>query len=281
MTRSHCTAQAGFAAVLVVGAAACLTISSGVAASEPPPAQAGQEGIFLLPGALPQDLPHGPMFDHDLKWHEEKFYLFIPPNYRGREPFGLIAFIHAGDQMGVPKDWKNVLARNKLLYVAPQGVGNNQPVPRRALLAVAAISKMMELYEVDPRRVFVTGHSGGAKVACLVAFTQPELISGALPICGVAFPPDGDADKELLKKAKSQVGFALITGSKDFSHDSIAAYYNDLAAEKFRVKLFDVPNMPHQIARGPTLNAALNWLEGRDEPPHTDGQSKPGKSKKP
>ena len=124
-----------------------------------PPARANQEGLFALPGELPKDLPTGSLFKYVVKLEQEKFYLFVPPGYRGREPYGLMAFIN-------------------------------------------------------------------------------------------------------LEKAKSQVGIALITGPKDPNHGSIWSGYNDrLVPGKYRAKVFDVPGMGHQIARGQTLNTALGWIE--------------------
>jgi predicted esterase len=271
-----------FLSLRVVTAVGLLTLGGRAAAgaSPQPPASAGQEGLFNLPGEVPKDLPRGPLFDYDLKLEREQFYLFVPPNYRGREPFGLIAFVHAADQMNVPIDWKKTLARRKLLYIAPQNVGNNQKVPRRVLVTVVAIRKMMELYDVDPQRVYVTGHSGGAKVACFVAFTQPDLVRGAMPICGFLFPRFDKDEKQWLEKVKSQVGFALITGSKDFNRQYIVADYNEkLVKENYRAKLFDVPGMGHQIARGQTLAAALTWLESRDGASESEKHSKAAKSK--
>jgi predicted esterase len=232
--------------------------------TSPLPMQPGTEGVVTLPGELPNNLPREPLFDHELKLDQEKFYLFVPSNYRNKQSFGLIAFIHAGNEMSVPNDWKKVLTRHRLLYIAPQDIGNEHPVPRRALATLVAIRKMIELYQVDPQRVYITGHSGGAKVAGRVAFAQPDLIRGALPMCGFLIPEAGQYDKAHLEKVKSQVGFALITGSKDFNHKAILAYYNDtLTPEKYRAKLFDVPGMKHQVARGDTLSSALKWLESQ------------------
>jgi predicted esterase len=256
-----------------------LFLTSGRGAmAEDPPALAGQEGLFTLPGELRGELPPGRMFDYALNLNQEKFYLYVPPNYRGRERFGLIAFLHSGDAMNVPKDWKNVLTRYKLLYVAPQKVGNEQPIPRRALVVVAAIRKMMELYKVDPQRVYITGVSGGAKVASMVAFLQPDIIRGTLPMCGFVFPQDEDMNQELFEKAKSQVRFALITGSKDFNRQFIVHFYNMLESDKYQAKLFDVPGMGHQIARGQTLNAALKWIEDRGATSNANPHAKSQKS---
>jgi predicted esterase len=263
-------------------AAWLLLLGVGKAAGVPPrpPARGGQEGLYALRGELPKDLPQGPLFDYDLQLEREQFYLYVPPNYHGRQSFGLIAFVNAADQMAVPNDWKKVLANRKLLYIAPQNVGNNQPVPRRTLAAVVAIRKMSELYKIDPQRVYITGHSGGAKVACIVAYSQPDLIQGVIPMCGFLFPQPGQQDKKTLEKVKSQVGFAVITGPRDFNHQGLVTFYNErLVPEKYQAKLFDVPGMGHQIAPGQVLNIALTWLESRNAPSPVDKRAKPAKPK--
>jgi predicted esterase len=269
------------AAVLAL-AAACIFLMGGSVRADPkePPVRPGQEGLFTLPGPLPDNLPTDPAFRYDVHLDQEKFYVFVPSNYRGREPFGLIAFVNAADRMSLPPDWKGMLKARKMLFIAPQDVGNGQPVSRRLLLGIIALRKMTESYQIDPKRIYISGFSGGAKVACALAYTQPDLIRGALPICAAFLPSDVVVDGEpLLKKVKSQVGFAIITGPKDFNHQGLGVIHDRLAAEKYRVKLFDAPGMGHQLARATTLTAALNWLEGRDMKPAAK-PNKPDQAKK-
>jgi predicted esterase len=197
---------------------------------------------------------------------QENFYISVPPGYNGRKPFGVLAFINAGDQMGLPPGWNGVLAHHKLLYIAPQNVGNTRDVSIRIGSTLAAISKMMESYNVDPKRVYVTGFSGGAKVACVIAYHHPELVRGVLPICGFVHPklrPEfGPSDSSLMQKAKAEVGFALITGPNDPNHaNMLSAYKKILEPEEYLAKFFDVPGMGHQIASAPTIGAAITWLE--------------------
>ena len=270
-------------------AAALATPRCGRAATAPPrgaartpAAQATQEGLLTLTGKLPEIPDKVPQAaDYQLKLEDEKFYLCVPPNYRGTEPFGLLVFIHAADEMGLPPDWKPLLAKRKLLYIAPQRVGNGHFNNRRVGMAIVAICKMMETYRIDPKRVYVTGLSGGARIACLTAFIHPNLVSGVLPMCGAEFPgvvpkklatrddPYGafQGDPKLVEKAKANVGFALISGPKDFRHGNILDIYNGgYAPQKYRAKVFDVPGMGHEMAPARVLDMALDWLErGRDQ----------------
>lgn len=231
-----------------------------------PPARSGQQGLFSLPGRMPKIPNPVSLFDYDVKLDQEKFYLCIPPNYRGREPFGLLAMVNAGDQMDLPPDWEPLLAKYKLIYLAPQGVGNAHATSRRGGLTVAAIYKMMELYEIDPQRVYVTGLSGGSKVACNIGFYHPDLVHGVVLMCGVMFPAPFtlntfECDASLIEKTKASVGFALVTGSKDFNRPGILKTFNEgYTPGGYRVKLFDTPGMGHELARTKTLEAALKWL---------------------
>lgn len=248
--------------------------------AQEPLARAGEEGLFALPGELPDKQSTDPSFRYEIKLDQEKFYLFVPPNYRGNERFGLLVFIHAGDQMNVPADWKKTLTNRKLLFIAPQNVGNRQPVARRVSASLVAIHKMMELYDVDPERIYVAGHSGGAKVAGALASTEVDLVRGALLNCAVILPSDAVTDEAALKKVKSQVRFAMITGPKDFNHEAIVSIHDQLAEENYRVKLFDVPGMGHQLARAPAFAAAIAWLDEGDKPADEDKRAKPAASKK-
>jgi predicted esterase len=262
--------------VFFVFLAACLLLN-GVPVSgdeKDPPAKAGEEGLFSLPGNLPDKLPDSPAERYEVKLDQEKFYLFVPKNYNARESFGLVAFIYAADEMNVPADWKKTLAARKMLYIAPQNVGNNREVARRVTLGIVAIRKMMELYNIDAKRVYIAGHSGGAKVACRIAYTQPDLVHGVIANCAALQPSDSTSDKDALEKIKSQVGIAIITGPKDFNYDGLKQIGDSLAKDEYRAKLFDVPGMGHQIAKSSTLVEAMNWFEPREKPASADKSSK-------
>lgn len=230
------------------------------------PALANQEGLVTLPGDLPKIANPSPGFRYDPNLTQQKFHICVPPGYDGRKPFGVLAFINAGDEAGLPPGWKGVLAQQRLLSIAPQNVGNARDVSMRAGTTVVAIAKMMELYKVDPQRVYVAGFSGGAKVACVVAYHHPDLVRGVLPICGFIHPrlrPEfGPRDKELLQKARDEVGFALITGPKDPNHASMLdAFGKILEPEDYRATVFDVPGMGHELPGAPTIRAAVVWLD--------------------
>ena len=111
----------------------------------------------------------------------------MPKNYSGEEPFGLFVFIDSQNEMTLPKDWRSALEQRKLTCAIPQQVGNDQPAARRMGLAVIGILKTSEQYRIDPKRIVVSGFSGGARCALHLAFVHADLISGSLSICGADF----------------------------------------------------------------------------------------------
>ncbi len=262
--------------VIVLVGVASFMAGQGSAAGRP--AAADREGVRPFTGAAPKVDRPGSWMSYDLDLSQESVYIRLPKGYQPQRPAGLIVFINAGDTMGVPDDWKRELDRRYLIYAAPQRVGNAQDNRRRGGLAVLTLLKMIEQYKVDPKRVFLTGFSGGARVASMVAFWHPELVRGVFPICGLEYPGavprvkatqdypgfgTWTADPAQTDQARKTVKFAPVTGPKDFRYGNI----QDIVAggftpQGFQIRLFDVPKMGHQVCDGKTLAAVLDWLEG-------------------
>ena len=51
-----------------------------------------------------------------------------------------------------------------------------------------SLYRAKELFNIDPRRVYVSGLSGGSRVAEALAFLHPELIRGTAPSSGICVP---------------------------------------------------------------------------------------------
>ena len=218
---------------------------------------------------------------YDLDPASERFFIHVPPNYSGREDFGLIVFIPADNTFtALPRGWDQVLADRKLLFVAPQKAGDDQPVDRRYGLAVLAEGEMLIHYRVDSARVFADGFSGGARIANHLGFYQSDVFHGTIQICGADFyrhvpethplapdTPPGEyglfsASPLEVDHARQNVRFALITGSGDFRHGNILdVYEGGYADDGFAAKLFDVPNLSHTYCNAETLARAIAFVD--------------------
>ena len=145
-------------------------------------------GPLLDPGSVEASLANGGVntgFDLDLHTYD----IHVPADYDGTEPYGLIAFINSGNNGTTPGgNYVDELAEQRLIWVAPDEVGNAVDVTTRMGLAYLGTLRAMELFNIDPSRVYAMGNSGGARSANMLAYQYPQLYTGVLARCGANYP---------------------------------------------------------------------------------------------
>jgi hypothetical protein len=221
-----------------------------------------------------------PNIDYSLDPSAERFFVHVPPGYSEQMRYGLVVFIDSGDRVEeMPAGWAAVLDARHLLFIAPQNAGNHQGTARRLGLGVLAASEMLKHYHIDRERIYISGYSGGARIAELLGFFQSDLFRGTIQNCGAEFyqhvpqvyatsQVDAEGVPFLFPATEREihgarrVRFALITGTEDFRRGNILDIYNGgFAKAGFQARLFDVPGMGHDTADATTLNAVLGFLE--------------------
>lgn len=152
----------------------------------------------------------------DLK--SEKFTVYVPPAMPAGG-YGLLVFVPPWNDARVPGDWLHVLDRHGLIFVSAENSGNDASVlDRREPLALLAAYNVTQRFEVDARRIYVGGFSGGSRVAMRLALAYPDLFRGALlnagsdPIGGqgIALPP-----AELMRRFQESMRLVYLTGRDD------------------------------------------------------------------
>jgi hypothetical protein len=148
---------------------------------------------------------------YSFKLEEQEYYVFVPDNYTGHKPFGLMAMVSAANepklkkgqversaqkeppagQIGrvpfVGKARAERMAQKELLYIAARGVGNTRHTNERAAVTLEGIVQMTKHYRIDPARIYLMGTSGGARVATTIAFFHPNLCHGVVGLSGIEF----------------------------------------------------------------------------------------------
>lgn len=240
--------------------------------------------VHYFPAQLDINVKRNPLIDYDQDIAHHPYYVYVPPNYTGKQPFGLIVYISPSDTyQDVPSGWKDVLAQRQLLFVVPQLAGNHSISNIRDGLAVLGAFGMIHDYNVDRSRIYVAGLSGGARAAGETAFWQSDLFSGTIQSCGADFyrpvkherttnwtDTNGNSYGVLdtspgdVSAAKEEIRFVLITGTNDFRHPNLLDLYeNGFHKEGFHCKLIDVPGMGHADASAEVLNEALDYISGK------------------
>lgn len=207
---------------------------------------------------------------YSLDLRAERFSIYLPK----QEPpagYGLLVFIPPWEDARLPPGWSEVLEREGIIFVTADRSGNDESiVGRRIPLALTAAHALAERYRVDPNRTFISGFSGGSRVAFRTAIAFPDVFAGVLLDSGS--DPVGTADiplpsPELMPLLQSRTRFVFVTGENDemnLSKDagaraSLATWCVDATRAIIR------PHTGHEIMNGDGLAEALGAL-GRPYP---------------
>jgi predicted esterase len=206
---------------------------------------------------------------------KEKFRLLVPRTYAAGAKWGLFVYVNAGDDPGIPAAYEPILEKHKLIAVAAYKSGNGRAIFDRFRLAIDATVNLQTRLSLDPKRVYVSGFSGGARVASMLAVAYADLFAGAIPFCGVNFyldiPSEGDRFwprdympvDEALTIGKSTGRYALVTGEKDSNlKNTRAVYESGFLKEGFKhVTVLEVPGMGHATPPAEWFDKGLNFLD--------------------
>lgn len=234
--------------------------------------------LFLDQQALGDRFLHGhksniPPADRILP--EEKFFVRPPKDYDPKLPAGLIVWINAGREGAPPALFFPVLDQLNIVTIGAENSGNDRPVADRYQLALDAAATASRRYHIDPRRVYVTGISGGGRVSSILCGCFPDLFTGAVPIVGLstyinvpagpgqAWPAGYQKPPARLYALLRPHRIGTITGPKDFNYDEITHATQFMIDDGLNFRVFDVPGMAHEMPTAERFAEALRWV---DEP---------------
>jgi pimeloyl-ACP methyl ester carboxylesterase len=134
---------------------------------------------------------HDALAEQTIDLAREKFDIYIPDGAPPPAGYGLLVFIAPWSGSTRPNVWRGPLDRHQLIFVAAQRSGNDMNIlDRRLPLALLAYENVRARFPIDPKRVYVTGLSGGSRVAEIAALAYPDVFRGAVLNAG-ADPIDG------------------------------------------------------------------------------------------
>jgi polyhydroxybutyrate depolymerase len=153
----------------------------------------------------------------------------VPEGYDAKKPAPLVIMLHGYGSAGRLTDiyWKmsSVADKHGFFYVAPDGLQdktgkrfwNANPnccdYEKTGVDDVAYITSLVDeikaSYTIDPRRIYVLGHSNGGHMAHRLACERADLFGAAVGLAGVVW---GDTSK---CNPTSPVGILQIHGTKD------------------------------------------------------------------
>jgi len=197
----------------------------------------------------------------------ERFRIYVPQGEPPANGYGLIVFIPPWDDGSVPSEWRPVLTRHNLIYVAADRSGNDfNMLWRRLPLALHAYQNVAARYKLDPERIYVSGFSGGSRTAMRAALSYPDVFRGAILNSGS--DPFGDAgiavpSRELFELFQRRSRVVLVSGTEDLVIDARDAAMLD-SAERLCVEGVSTQpmrNTGHALMRALMLERAIDAIE--------------------
>ena len=219
-----------------------------------------------------------PFPKYDLKL--ERFRTVVPDNYATNHAWGLLVWISAENEARIPDDLTAEVLSHQILLVSAYKSGNDRHPLDRFRLALDGVCNMCQEYRVDRTRIYVSGFSGGSRMASMLGVAYGDVFSGTLCICGVNFyrATRGSEGEEYpatyvpepgpLARAKQVGRFAFLTGETDPNRVSTRLLAEKgFKQESFRnLLLEEVPKMGHAIPGRQEIRQALDYLEARPVP---------------
>ena len=194
--------------------------------------------------------------------------VFVPETYSPERPAGLMVYISPTRSGDIPRRWKQVMEEQNLIWISANRSGNRVITTRRAVFALLAPTLAGRHFAIDRERIYVTGLSGGGKMAGMVAADYPSVFKGAIFNCGIN-PLDSHPPRnfELFKSRH----FVFVTGTLDQALEpTIEAHEGYVEAGVENSLLMVIEHMTHQNPSSYDFSKAIDYLDSRIESSATD-----------
>lgn len=179
------------------------------------------------------------------------YHIFVPEKLDRSKPAPLVVVLHgSGDSGLMPvKRWRD-LAEDKGIIIAGPNALDSQTwrIPDDGPEFIYELVESLKAkHPIDPRRVYLFGHSGGAIVAIYLALLQSEYFAAVAIHAGAIRPEDGS----VIERAKRKIPFSLFVGTRDvlFPIEDLRLTRNMLATRGFYVELHEIRGHDHEYGK--------------------------------
>ncbi len=209
----------------------------------------------LFDGATAQHYSEIQPLDKSISWQ-----VYLPQNYSPDNPPGLLVYISPSNSGKIPEDWQAIMDEFNLIWIGANRSGNNITPKRRltyALLAPRVVTK--QGFTIESSRVYLSGFSGGGRVASLLASDYPHIFKGAIYNSGANKWFNMTPEKlELMKNNR----YVFIAGRHDFNLDNarrVYRIYKKAGLEHLKLKVIN--RMGHENPTFKNYRAAIQFVD--------------------
>lgn len=211
--------------------------------------------------ALANQSPEKPLAEwlKDYSSGDQRYELYLPEKLNPRKPAPLVLFISPGGEPAGWAQWEQVCKEAGAVFASPCNAGNACPTPRRVRIVLDVLDDVRRRQAIDADRTYLVGFSGGARIACAIAFALPEYFGGVAAICG---SENLRSESWLRQRVADRLSVALVTGEQDFNRAELERYRGPWLTDLgVRAKVWVVPKLGHSIPESKSLAEVFAWLE--------------------
>lgn len=229
-----------------------LAACSAAAASEPaqtvefvgtPASLLPAEGARRLDSILPMD--------RQVRWK-----VFVPSDAARS---GVLVFVHPSASADRPEDWTRVLQEKNLIWICAESFGNDVPSAQRVLASLLGLAHVQQTHDVDSKRIYIAGMSGGGRIASQAITRFPRLFTGAIYIVGA--DPWSKAEEPFLEQIAAN-RYVFLTGHDDFNRQEMKRVYGRYRRAGIEgALLLDLPDFGHEYPSAEVLERAIHFLD--------------------
>jgi poly(3-hydroxybutyrate) depolymerase len=176
---------------------------------------------------------------------ERAYYLYVPSTLKGPAP--LIVMLHGSNRTGVTlvEKWKDYAKKENIILAGPDasnlrfwGSPQDGPDYLRDL-----VEELKSKHPINPRRVYLFGHSAGASFALHMSLMESEYFAATAIHAGAL----SRQDMSLIELAKRKIPISIQVGDSDqyFPLEAVRATRDALKEAGFPVELTEIANHDH------------------------------------
>ncbi len=188
------------------------------------------------------------------------YYLFVPDKLTKEQPAPLLLLLHGSGRNGfsLVDKWKDLAKKERIILVGPDAIDSqiwSTPVDGPDFLH-ELITELQTKYPIDPHRLYLFGHSGGASFALHMALYESEYFAATAVHAGAL---RNSADPEIVKRARRKIPIYIAVGTEDrsFPLPVVQATRDLLNSNGFDSQLIEMPDHDHwYYDLAPKINAA-------------------------
>ena len=175
------------------------------------------------------------------------YYLFVPENLKPSVQVPLIVLLHGSGRNGLSlvEKWKDLAKQEGLIVAGPDSLDSakwNSPDDGPDFLHDLA-EALKSKYPVNPRRVYLFGHSGGAVFALYMSLWESQYFAATAVHAGALHPENYSA----IDMAKRKIPILIFVGTRDsfFPLSVVRPTRDELNKRGFSAELTEIPNHDH------------------------------------